>query len=167
MSVQECGMGTRGAVYLFEALRDNSTLQRLSMRGNAISSVEGAADASSRFGVRVLDMSSNKLEEIPVEFIEALPADVEMDVRRNRLKNVPLEITRLQAERVKVVEEEAWRKQGRGNTLSQVSMTRFESDEQLFSYLQQMSMGRTRMDQARVFLMGRYNVRVGSSGDGM
>ena len=76
-----------------------------------------------------------------------------MDVRWNCLKIVPLEIARLQAERVKVVEEEAWRKQGRGNTLSEVSMTQFESDGQLFSYLQQMSQRWKRMDQARVFLM--------------
>ena len=148
--MQECEIGTRGAVHLFKALRGDSTLQRLSLQGNAISSVEGAADASSRFGLRALDMSANKLKEIAVEFIEALPADVEMDVS---LKIVSLEIARLQAERVKVVEEEVWRKQGRWNTLSQVSMTRFESDGQLFSYLQQMSQRWKRMDQARVFLM--------------
>ena len=140
-------------MHLFKVLRGNSTLQRLSLQGNAISSVEGAADASSRFGLRALDMSANKLKEIAVEFIEALPADVAMDVRQNRLKIVPLEITRLQAERVKVVEEAARRKHGRGNTLSEVSMTQFESDEQLFSYLQQMSQRWKRMDQARVFLM--------------
>ena len=97
-------------MHLFKVLRRNSTLQRLSLQGNAISSVEGAADASSRFGLRALDMGANKLKEIAVEFIVALPADVEMDVRWNCLKIVPLEIARLQAERVKVVEEEAWRK---------------------------------------------------------
>ena len=67
-------------MHLFKALRDNSTLQRLSMRGNAISSLEGAADASSRFGVRALDMSSNGLKEIPLAFIEALPGDSEFVV---------------------------------------------------------------------------------------
>ena len=153
VDVQRCGIGSGGAVHLFKVLRRNSTLQRLSLQGNAISSVEGAADASSRFELRALDMGANKLKEIAVEFIVALPADVEMDVRWNCLKIVPLEIARLQAERVKVVEEEAWRKQGRWNTLSQVSMTRFESDGQLFSYLQQMSQRWKRMDQARVFLM--------------
>ena len=140
-------------MHLFKVLRGNSTLQRLSLQGNAISSVEGAADALSRFGLRALDMSANELKDIAVEFISALPADAEMDVRRNCLKIVPLEIARLQAERVKVVEEAAWRKGGRGNTLSDVSMTQFESDEQLFSYLQQMSQRWKRMDQARVFLM--------------
>ena len=77
---QECEIGTGGAVHLFKALRDNSTLQRLSMRGNAIRSVEGAADAASRFGVRALDMSSNGLKMVPVEFIEALPGDCEFVV---------------------------------------------------------------------------------------
>ena len=74
MSVQECGIGTRGAVHLFEALRDNSTLQRLSVRDNAISSLEGAADASSRFEVRALDMSSNRLSSavVPNNLVNAL-----------------------------------------------------------------------------------------------
>ena len=67
-------------MHLFKALRDNSTLQRLSMRGNAIRSVEGVADAWCRFGVRALDMSSNELEEIAVEFISALPRDSEFVV---------------------------------------------------------------------------------------
>ena len=80
VDVQGCRIGSAGAVHLFKALRESSTLQRLSVRGNAISSVEGAADASSRFGVRTLNMSSNGLEEIAVEFIEALPRDSEFVV---------------------------------------------------------------------------------------
>ena len=75
MRAQRCKIGTRGGVHLFNSLRGNSTLQRLSMRYNAIISLEGAADASSRFGLRALDMSSNGLEEIPLEFIEALHCD--------------------------------------------------------------------------------------------
>ena len=80
VDVQRCGIGSGGAVHLFKALRANSTLQRLSMRGNAISSVEGAITALSRFGVRSLDMSLNGLKNIAVEFIEALPRDCEFEV---------------------------------------------------------------------------------------
>ena len=100
MNEQECGIGEQGAVHLFKALQDNSTLQCLSLAGNEISSLQGAADTSSRFGLRLLDMRSNKLINIPVEFVEALRADVALDIRGNPLRDVPLQLVRLPSSRV-------------------------------------------------------------------
>ena len=80
-------------MHLFKALRDNSTLQRLSMRGNSIKSLEGAADARCRFGVRALDMSSNGLEEIPLEFISALRCDGVFDSAPKIAASWPLSIS--------------------------------------------------------------------------
>ena len=109
MSVQECGIGTRGALHLFKALLENSTLQRLSMRGNATRSVEGAADAWSRFGARALDMSSNELEEIPLEFIEALPRDCEFEVEMEAVV-VTLGRWKLNASCRSIAELRRWKK---------------------------------------------------------
>ena len=109
MSVQKCEIGTRGAVHLFKALRNKSTLQRLSMRNNAIMSVEGAADASSRFGVRSLDMRSNRLGEIAVEFIEALPRDCEFEVEMEAVV-VTLGRWKLNASCRSIAELRRWKK---------------------------------------------------------
>ena len=55
--MQECEIGTRGAVHLFNALRGNSTLQRLSLRRNGLKWAESAGDALAELEVRALDMS--------------------------------------------------------------------------------------------------------------